>query len=177
MDGRHVLAIDQGTTSSRAVVYDAGHRRVGIAQEPIAATFRHPGWVEQDAAEIWTTTRRVIDGALASAGLAASDVAAIGITNQRETTIVWDRATGTPVAPAIVWQSRQSSGVVDAIAERGMTERYQEITGLVPDAYFSATKLAWPGFWLTSTLYVVAGPSEQLLSGVTVTVCGPAVLK
>ena len=141
--GDVVLAIDQGTTSSRAIVYDGEGRRVGIAQGAIGAAFRRPGWVEQDAAEIWDTTRRVIEGAIAAAGLTPANIAAIGITNQRETTILWDRATGEQVAPAIVWQSRQSSGVVDRIAERGLTERYQEVTGLVPDAYFSATKIAW----------------------------------
>ena len=141
--GEHILAIDQGTTSSRSIVYDGVGKRVGIAQEAVAATFRHPGWVEQDAVEIWETTRRVMEGAIAAAGLTATEVAAIGITNQRETTILWDRATGEPVAPAIVWQSRQSSKVVDGIAERGLTERYQEVTGLVPDAYFSATKIVW----------------------------------
>ena len=143
MSGQLVLAIDQGTTSSRAIVYDGGGNRVGISQKAIEASFRQPGWVEQDAVEIWETTRRVVEGAIAAAGLVPSDIASIGITNQRETTILWDRATGEPVAPAVVWQSRQSSEVVDGITRRGLGERYQAVTGLVPDAYFSATKIAW----------------------------------
>ena len=143
VDGRAVLAVDQGTTSSRAIVYDGGGSRVGISQAAIGSAFRRPGWVEQDAVEIWETTQRVVEEAIASAGMAPSDIAAIGITNQRETTILWDRETGEPVAPAVVWQSRQSSAIVDSIVERGLAARYQDVTGLVPDAYFSATKIAW----------------------------------
>ena len=113
------------------------------AQTPVEMIYPHPGWVNQNAGNLWETTRRVAHDAVARAGLQLSDIAAIGITNQRETTIVWDRETLEPVAPAIVWQSRQTAPMIDAIAARDMTTVYAQITGLVPDAYFSATKLAW----------------------------------
>jgi glycerol kinase len=139
----HILAIDQGTTSSRAVILDATAKPISIAQRPITQHFPHPGWVNQDATEIWETTLSVCRGAIDQAGIAANQIKAIGIANQRETTILWETATGKPVAPAIVWQSRQSTSQVDAISKRGMTSSYQSITGLIPDAYFSATKIAW----------------------------------
>jgi glycerol kinase len=138
-----VLALDQGTTSSRAILFDADGAIRGLAQQPTTQLYPHPGWVNQDGREIWSTILAVARAALAGAGVTAESVAAIGITNQRETTILWDRATGEPVAPAIVWQSRQTAPLVEAIRERGMTETYQAVTGLVPDAYFSATKIAW----------------------------------
>jgi glycerol kinase len=138
-----VLAIDQGTTSSRAIVFDReGHIR-GLGQHPTRQIYPQPGWVNQDASELWDTTVRSIQDAVAAAGVSANRIAAIGITNQRETTILWDRATGSPVAPAIVWQSRQTAPLVAAIDRRDMSATYQHITGLVPDAYFSATKIAW----------------------------------
>ncbi len=139
----YVLALDQGTTSSRAIVFDDQGEVRSLQQQPTTQAYPHPGWVNQDAAEIWRTTLETGRAALRSAGIGAEDVAAIGITNQRETTILWERATGTPVAPAIVWQSRQTSGLVDALVARGMGPTYTQITGLVPDAYFSATKIAW----------------------------------
>jgi glycerol kinase len=138
-----ILALDQGTTSSRALVFDAQGNVQSVAQRPTTQIYPTPGWVNQDAAEIWSTTVAVAHDALAQAGAAGRDVAAIGITNQRETLVVWERATGTPVAPAIVWQSRQSQPQVDALLARGMGPTYQQRTGLVPDAYFTATKLAW----------------------------------
>ena len=138
-----VLAIDQGTTSSRAILFDAQGSPRGQAQRPIAPTYPHPGWVEQDATAIWETTLAVAREVLEQTGTPPSSVAAIGIANQRETTVLWDRRTGIPVAPAVVWQSRQSAALVEAIERRGMTETYQRRTGLVPDAYFSATKVAW----------------------------------
>ena len=140
---RLILAIDQGTTSSRAVLFDEQGRVVGIDQREIEQLYPQPGWVNQDATQIWDVTRSVVERVVMSSGVQPERIAAIGITNQRETTILWDRATGEPVAPAIVWQSRQTASLVDAIAERGMTETYQRTTGLVPDAYFSATKIAW----------------------------------
>lgn len=140
---RFVLAIDQGTTSSRAIVFDVrGHPR-GIAQYPVTIAYPRPGWVNQDPDELWQTSLRAAQEALEATGVTASQLSAIGITNQRETTILWDRATGQPVAPAIVWQSRQTAPLVADIEARGMAGRYQRITGLVPDAYFSATKVAW----------------------------------
>jgi len=138
-----VLALDQGTTSSRAILFDRKGTPLHAAQTETVQRFPQPGWVNQDASEIWQTTLDVARQVIADASLDASRIAAIGIANQRETTILWDRATGHPVAPAIVWQSRQSAPLVAAIAERGMSDTYQSITGLVPDAYFSATKLAW----------------------------------
>jgi glycerol kinase len=139
----HILALDQGTTSSRAIVYDRAGQPVAMARQPTTQHYPHPGWVNQDAAEIWATTLATAREAIASAGLTGRDIAAIGITNQRETLVVWDRATGEPVAPAIVWQSRQSQPQIDALVARGMAETYQTLTGLVPDAYFTASKLAW----------------------------------
>ena len=138
-----VLAIDQGTTSSRALVIDRSGNVRGHAQAPIEPAYPQPGWVNQDATELWTTTLGVARKAIERSAVPATEIAGIGIANQRETTILWDRETGEPVAPAIVWQSRQSAPQVDAIAARGMGGTYQRLTGLVPDAYFSATKIAW----------------------------------
>jgi len=140
-DNRLILAIDQGTTSSRAMLVDRQGAAIGVAQQEITQHFPRAGWVNHDAAEIWETTRRVSRDVLD--GVDLGRIAAIGITNQRETTVLWDRATGEPVAPAIVWQSRQSAPIVAEIVARGMADTYQRITGLVPDAYFSATKIAW----------------------------------
>ncbi|MEA2582517.1 MAG: glycerol kinase [Thermomicrobiales bacterium] len=140
---QYILAIDQGTTSSRAIVFDRDGRIRGLGQHPTRQIFPHPGWVNQDADDLWETTLRSVHDALAGAGISGPDVAAIGITNQRETTILWDRTTGRPVSPAIVWQSRQSAPLVASIERRGMSSTYQQLTGLVPDAYFSATKIAW----------------------------------
>ncbi len=141
-DEQLILTIDQGTTSSRAILFDRFGAIRAIAQRPITQFFPASGWVDHDANQIWQTVRACVAEVLDQSGLRLRDVAAIGITNQRETTIVWDRETGEPLAPAIVWQSRQSTPYVDSIVERGMRERFHRITGLVPDAYFSATKLA-----------------------------------
>ncbi len=138
-----VLALDQGTTSSRAILFAADGSIRGEAQHATTQSYPRPGWVNQDADEIWETTLGVARQALAAAGVSAAEVSAIGIANQRETTVLWDRSTGTPVAPAIVWQSRQTAPLVEAIELRGMAGVYQQRTGLVPDAYFSATKIAW----------------------------------
>ena len=140
---KFVLALDQGTTSSRAMVFDELARVRSIARLPTTPLFPHPGWVNQDAAEIWDSTIETARTALRMAGLTGSDIAAIGIVNQRETLVVWDRANGEAVSPAIVWQSRQSQPQVEALLARGMGPVYQRRTGLVPDAYFTATKLAW----------------------------------
>ncbi|HYJ12513.1 MAG TPA: glycerol kinase GlpK [Thermomicrobiales bacterium] len=138
-----ILAIDQGTTSSRAMLFDRHGVSLAACQAEITQIFPQPGWVNHDATEIWDTTLRVTRDVLAETETGSGAIAAIGITNQRETTLIWDRGTGRPVAPAIVWQSRQSAPLVTDIVKRGMAETYQHITGLVPDAYFSATKLAW----------------------------------
>src|SRR5437016_7209017 len=112
---KHILALDQGTTSSRAIVFDHSGSVVASAQKEFRQIFPQPGWVEHDAAEIWATQSGVMREALANAGLGARDVAAIGITNQRETTVLWDRASGAPVAPAIVWQDRRTAPLCDAL--------------------------------------------------------------
>jgi glycerol kinase len=139
----NILALDQGTTSSRAIVFDRECRQRASAQVPTAQIYPEPGWVNQDALEIWSSTLATAREALSQAALAPRDIAAIGIANQRETLVVWDRSTNQPVHPAIIWQSRQSQPQVDALVARGSSERIQRTTGLLPDAYFTATKLAW----------------------------------
>ncbi len=138
-----ILALDQGTTSSRAIVFDHAGAIRAVAQKEFTQIFPQPGWVEHDPEEIWTTQIAVANEAIARAGVSARDVAAIGITNQRETTVVWDRASGRPLANAIVWQDRRTAGACDALKARGLEARVTEKTGLVLDAYFSGTKLAW----------------------------------
>ena len=138
-----ILALDQGTTSSRAIVFDAAGAIRAVAQKEFAQHFPRPGWVEHDPEEIWATQVAVAGEAIARAGIHAGDVAAIGITNQRETTVVWDRASGRPVYNAIVWQDRRTAAACDALRARGLEERVAAKTGLVLDAYFSGTKLAW----------------------------------
>jgi len=138
-----ILALDQGTTSSRAIVFDSTGAIQAIAQKEFTQIFPRPGWVEHDAEEIWGTQVAVAGEAIARAGLKARDIAAIGITNQRETTIVWDRATGRPVCNAIVWQDRRTAEACEALKARGLEPGVTAKTGLVLDAYFSGTKLAW----------------------------------
>ena len=140
---RHVLALDQGTTSSRAILFDRSGTILSVAQQEFRQIYPRPGWVEHDAEEIWETQAAVAREALATAGVAAGEVAAIGITNQRETTVVWDRDTGAPIANAIVWQDRRTAGMCDALKRGGHAGRIRRKTGLVLDAYFSATKLQW----------------------------------
>lgn len=139
----YVLALDQGTSSSRSIVFDAHGQPVAVAQREFTQHFPQPGWVEHDADEIWRTQLATAREALAKAGLAARDIAAIGITNQRETTVLWDRATGVPLHRAIVWQCRRSEPLCAQLRAAGHAERIRALTGLVVDAYFSATKLAW----------------------------------
>ena len=138
-----ILALDQGTTSSRAVVFDERGEVAGFDQRDLTQHFPQPGWVEHDPAEIWSSQLATARGALRNAGVTAADLAAIGITNQRETTILWERATGKPVANAIVWQDRRSTAACDALRTRGLGELVTERTGLLLDPYFSATKIAW----------------------------------
>ena len=138
-----VLALDQGTTSSRAIVFDHRGQACGAAQQEFRQIFPEPGWVEHDPTEIWATQSAVLHGALATAGIGAADLAAIGITNQRETTVLWERATGRPVANAIVWQDRRTAGTCDALRAAGHAPTFAAKTGLVLDAYFSGTKLKW----------------------------------
>lgn len=140
---KYIMALDQGTTSSRCIIFDHSGAMLASAQREFAQHYPKPGWVEHDAAEIWETTLEVARGAMAKSGLEAADIAAIGITNQRETTVVWDRETGEPVCPAIVWQCRRTAPMADALAASGWSEMIRQKTGLVPDAYFSGTKLRW----------------------------------
>jgi glycerol kinase len=138
-----ILALDQGTTSSRALVFDQAGEVRGLAQRETTQHYPQPGWVEQDADEIWATQFAVAHEALARAGLAADDVAAIGVTNQRETTIVWDRHTGVPIYRAIVWQDRRTAGLCDQLKAQGLEALFTGRTGLVIDPYFSGTKVRW----------------------------------
>jgi glycerol kinase len=138
-----ILALDQGTTSSRALIFDHAGTVRAVAQQEFRQIFAKPGWVEHDAAEIWATQSGVLHEALARAGIGARDIAAIGITNQRETTVLWDRATGRPIAPAIVWQDRRTAPYCDELRNAGHSAMIARRTGLVLDAYFSGTKLKW----------------------------------
>ena len=138
---KYVMALDQGTTSSRAILFDTSGRAAAIDQYEFEQHFPQPGWVEHDATEIWQSQLRAARGVLENAGASAADIAAIGITNQRETAIVWDRATGEPIHPAIVWQSRQTVPICDALRARGLEDEVRARTGLLIDAYFSGTKV------------------------------------
>ena len=138
-----IVALDQGTTSSRAIVLDRNANVVTIAQREFAQIYPQPSWVEHDPMEIWATQSAVFVEALAQAGITNEQVAAIGITNQRETTIVWDRITGRPIYNAIVWQSRQSTSVCDQLKRDGLEAHIRQTTGLVIDPYFSGTKIKW----------------------------------
>jgi glycerol kinase len=154
----YILALDQGTTSSRAVLLGQDGRVHGQAQTPFRQIFPQPGWVEHDPIEIWSSQFGVAMEALAQADIKASAVAAIGITNQRETTIIWDRKTGEPIHNAIVWQDRRTAGFCDRLREQGSEPNIQQKTGLVIDAYFSASKICW-------LLDNVAGARERAARG------------
>ena len=140
---RFLLALDQGTSSSRSIVFDTQGRIVAMAQREFRQIFPQPGWVEHDPREIWTSQLRTAQDALHQAGIGAAEVASIGITNQRETTLVWNRSTGEPLCNAIVWQDRRTARACAALQERGCEAMVRDRTGLVIDAYFSGTKLAW----------------------------------
>ncbi|MCL4790197.1 MAG: glycerol kinase GlpK [Verrucomicrobia bacterium] len=140
---KYILALDQGTTSSRAIVFDRHGGIVATAQQEFRQIFPKPGWVEHDAQEIWATQSNVAAHAILKAGLTATDIATIGITNQRETTVVWDRATGQPICNAIVWQDRRTAPACDRLKDRRLAPMIRRKTGLVLDAYFSGTKLQW----------------------------------
>jgi len=138
-----ILAIDQGTTSSRAIIVDALGAVVGLGQQPFGQHFPRPGWVEHDAGEIWSSTLEAIGAALANAGIAAGELAAVGIANQRETVVLWDRETSEPVSRAIVWQDRRTSGICNELLAAGHEPAIRQATGLKIDPYFSGTKLTW----------------------------------
>src|SRR4030043_1654079 len=140
---KFILALDQGTTSSRAIIFDHDGLPVASAQKEFKQYFPKPGWVEHDPAEIWSSQLEVAKKAIAKAGLKSSDIASIGITNQRETTVVWNRKTGKPVHKAIVWQDRRTADFCDRLKKEGYALKIQKKTGLIIDAYFSATKVQW----------------------------------
>ena len=139
----HLLALDQGTSSSRSIVFDAHGRITAMAQREFKQIYPQPGWVEHDPREIWASQLATAREALAQAGIGADQVASLGITNQRETTLVWNRRTGEPICNAIVWQDRRGAPLCDELRNRGLEPTFREKTGLVLDAYFSGTKLKW----------------------------------
>jgi glycerol kinase len=143
MDMKYILALDQGTTSSRAIVFDRDGMVRSLAQKELGQKYPQPGWVEQDGMEIWSSQLEVARQSLSRAGIESSEVAAIGITNQRETTLVWDRASGEPVHNAIVWQDRRTAAECELLKGRGLEQLFREKTGLLIDPYFSGTKLSW----------------------------------
>ena len=140
---KYVVAIDQGTTSSRAILFDYDQNMVSVAQKEFTQIYPNEGWVEHNASEIWATQFGVLQEAIQKAGAKPEDIAAIGITNQRETTVVWDKNTGEPIYNAIVWQCRRTASICDAIKSKGLDSYIRENTGLVVDAYFSGTKIKW----------------------------------
>lgn len=140
---KYVLSLDQGTSSSRAILFDGNGNSVAVSQQEFTQHFPQPGWVEHDPMEIWSSEYSVMKEVIADSGAKAAEIAAIGITNQRETTIVWDAATGNPVYNAIVWQDRRTSGFCDTLKASGLTDMIRSKTGLIIDAYFSGTKIKW----------------------------------
>ncbi|MFT3679972.1 MAG: glycerol kinase GlpK [Ferruginibacter sp.] len=155
---KYILALDQGTTSSRAIIFNPEGKIITTAQKEFTQIFPQPGWVEHNPVEIWSTQLGVAAEAISKAGLTPSDIAAIGITNQRETTVVWERATGKPVYNAIVWQDRRTASFCDELKAAGKQQLLQQKTGLVIDAYFSGTKIKW-------ILDNVAGAREKAAKG------------
>ncbi|MBT9776362.1 glycerol kinase GlpK [Clostridium sp. MCC353] len=141
--GDYVIALDQGTTSSRCILFDKEGEICSTAQKEFTQIYPQPGWVEHDPMEIWSSQLSVLTEAMSLKGAHAGDIAAIGITNQRETTIVWDKMTGQPIYNAIVWQCRRTAGMIDKLKEDGLEEMVRQKTGLIPDAYFSGSKIAW----------------------------------
>lgn len=139
----YILAIDQGTTSSRAIVFDEKANRIGQSQQEFPQIFPNDGWVEHDPEAIWSSTLAVCQSVLKDTGISAQEIASVGITNQRETTILWDITTGKPVYNAIVWQDRRTSVYCQSLVEQGWASKVQEKTGLLIDPYFSATKVRW----------------------------------
>ena len=143
MDSQFILALDQGTTSSRSMIFDHHGNIISVAQKEFRQIFPKPGWVEHDAEEIWSTQYGTLAEAIAKGNITIKQIAGIGITNQRETTVVWDRKTGKPIHNAIVWQDRRTASYCDELKKAGHAKMIQEKTGLIIDAYFSATKLKW----------------------------------
>ena len=156
--GNYVLALDQGTTSSRAILFDREQNILGVSQKEFTQLYPREGWVEHDPMEIWSSQYAVMMEVVAQSGVDPKEIAAIGITNQRETTIVWDKETGRPVYNAIVWQCRRTADIVDELTAQGLADHIRKTTGLIPDAYFSATKIKW-------ILDHVAGARERARDG------------
>src|SRR5258708_977324 len=140
---KYIIALDQGTTSSRAVLFNEKGEINGIAQQEFTQIFPRSGWVEHDPEEIWNTQREVLGKVIRDNAISSAEIAAIGITNQRETTVIWDRKTGVPVHRAIVWQDKRTAAVCEELKAKGLTEYVRATTGLVIDSYFSATKIKW----------------------------------
>ena len=140
---KYMMALDAGTTSNRCILFNEKGEMISVAQKEFTQYFPKPGWVEHDANEIWSTQLGVAVEAMQKVGVEAKDIAGIGITNQRETAIVWDKNTGEPVYHAIVWQCRRTSEYCDSLKDKGLTEVFREKTGLIIDAYFSGTKVKW----------------------------------
>ena len=155
---KYILSIDQGTTSSRAIIFNKKGEKVSSYQKEFTQIFPKAGWVEHNANEIWTSVQSVIAGAFIESGIKPTQIAGIGITNQRETTVIWDKKTGLPIYNAIVWQSRQTADIADQLKNAGYSKMIHEKTGLVIDAYFSATKIRW-------ILYNVEGAQERAEKG------------
>ncbi len=141
--GKYVMALDQGTTSSRCILFNHAGEVCSVAQKEFPQIFPNPGWVEHDPMAIWESVRETMQEAMTALSVSAEDIVSIGITNQRETTVIWDKVTGEPIYNAIVWQCRRTSAMVDALKEQGYEDYIRETTGLRPDAYFSSTKIAW----------------------------------
>lgn len=143
MDKKYILALDQGTTSSRAILFDKEQNIISVSQKEFTQIYPKEGWVEHDPMEIWSSQYGVMTEAIAQSGISPEEIAAIGITNQRETTIVWDKNTGKPIYNAIVWQCRRTAGIIDELLSEGLEQHIRSTTGLVPDAYFSGSKIKW----------------------------------
>ena len=140
---KYIISLDQGTTSSRCIIFDYYGKIVAKAQKEITQIFPKPGWVEHDPMEIYKTQLEVISEAIKASNAKMDEFVAIGITNQRETTVVWNKETGKPIYNAIVWQCRRTAKMIDKLNEDGLKQKVIETTGLIPDAYFSASKIAW----------------------------------
>ena len=140
---KYMIALDQGTTSSRCILFDHGGRIAGVAQKEFSQIFPNPGWVEHDPEEIWQSIQDVMAEAMGKAHVTAENIAGIGITNQRETTVVWDKKTGKPIYNAIVWQCRRTAPIIEDLKAKGYEAFIKKTTGLIPDAYFSGTKIKW----------------------------------
>ena len=140
---KYVAAVDQGTTSTRCMIFDHSGRVVSVSQKEHEQIFPQPGWVEHNPEEIWTSVRQAVLELFEMTGITSQQILAIGITNQRETTVLWERADGRPVANAIVWQCRRSASVCEKLRSQGLEEMYRQRTGLVLDPYFSGTKMTW----------------------------------